>query len=142
MEEQTNVQETVQETTNVEATGKRPGFLTVLCILSFIGSGLGILSMLLLIVGAGAILSFLGSMGGAEGAGSMAYLVGSLILSLATLFGAIQMWKLKKMGFFIYTGASVIGIILPIVFTGFSVFTLVINAAFIVMYYLNLKHMS
>ena len=107
-------QETVLETTTIEATGERPTFLTVLCILTFIGSGLGILGALLLIVGAGAIMSFLGSMGGATGAGSMVYIGLSLILAIVSLFGALQMWKLKKMGFFIYAGASVIGIILPL----------------------------
>ncbi len=150
MEEQKNeevVQETVQEATTsevtVEATGGRPTFLTILCILTFIGSGLGILGSLLLFVGAGAIMSYLGSMGGAAGAGGMGYVVALLILSGASLFGAIQMWQLKKMGFFIYTGAAIVGIILPLLFgMGFSTFGAIITIAFIVMYYLNVKHMS
>ena len=150
MEEQKSeeiVQETVQEATTteatVEATGGRPTFLTILCILSFIGSGLGILGSLLLLVGAGAIMSYLGSMGGATGAGSMGYVIALLILSGASLFGAIQMWKLKKMGFFVYAGASVVGIILPLVFgLGFSAVGAIVPIAFIVMYYLNVKHMS
>lgn len=140
MEEQTNV----QENASVESTGKRPGFLTVLCILTFIGSGLGVLGSLLLLVGAGAILSFLDSMGGAAGTGGgMGYIIALLILAAASLFGAIQMWKLKKMGFFIYAGAGVVGIVLPLLFgMGFSTVGAIITIAFIVMYYLNVKHMS
>ena len=154
MEEQKKKQETVEETVQetvqqvvqeptVEATEERPTFLTILCILTFIGSGFGILSSILFIVGAGALMSFLGSMGGATGGGGMAYLGISLVLSIASLYGAIQMWKLKKMGFFIYAGAGVVGIILPFVFgMGFTAVGAIIPLAFIVMYYLNVKHMS
>jgi len=158
MEEQEKKQETVEETVQetaqevvqeptVEATEGRPTFLTILCILTFIGSGLGVLSYLLLIVGAGAIMSFLGSMGGATGGGGMAFMVISLVLALASLFGAIQMWKLKKMGFMLYAGANAVALILPYLFgtpfflTAFMV-GLLITGGFIVMYYLNVKHMS
>ncbi len=133
----------MEEQKSIVETGKRPVFLSVLCILTFIGSGLGLLAFLLLIVGAGAIMSYLGSFGGALGTGSMGYLIISLVLSLASLFGAIQMWKLKKMGFFIYTGAAIIGIILPLFFgLVFSTFGTIITVAFIVMYFLNIKAMA
>ncbi|MBN1181465.1 MAG: hypothetical protein JXB49_04200 [Bacteroidales bacterium] len=124
---------------------KRPGLLTVLCILTFIGSGLGILFGLLLIIGAGSVLSFLGRIPGfGGGGGMMSYSIVSLVLSVVLLFGAIQMWKLKKLGFYLYTAAKIIGFILPIVWLGmpFNIVGLIIMAAFIVLYGLNLKAMS
>ncbi|MGE0562336.1 MAG: hypothetical protein AB7O47_10995 [Flavobacteriales bacterium] len=42
----------------------------------------------------------------------------------------------------IYTGSSVVSLIMGIVYSGFSVFGAVITIAFIVMYYLNVKHMN
>ncbi len=146
MEEQKNeevVQETVQEVINTKEIDGRPTFLTVLCILTFIGSGLGVLGSILLFVGAGAVMSYFGTMSGAEGAVGMGYVIGLLILSGTSLFGAIQMWNLKKIGFYIYTGVGIIGIILPLLFgMGFSTLGTIITIAFIVMYYLNVKYMS
>jgi hypothetical protein len=44
----------------MENTTKRPSFLTVLCILTFIGSGLGIVGNLLMLVGDSFLSSILG----------------------------------------------------------------------------------
>jgi hypothetical protein len=50
---------------------------------------------------------------------------------------------LQKKGFFIYTGAGILGLILPLILgAGFSVFGAIITFAFIAMYALNLKHMK
>ncbi|MCE2772481.1 MAG: hypothetical protein LW750_03430 [Bacteroidetes bacterium] len=151
------------EQTNTPEAPKRPTFLTVLCILSFIAAGISII---------GGIIGYLGmaameTMGAnlAEGmeqiegmeempgmADAMAVMkhakllliIGS-ILTLVGLFGVIQMWKLKKTGFYIYTGAQVLGIVLPLIIVGgagFSVMSVIFAIAFIVMYGMNLKHMS
>lgn len=129
-----------EETT--QSTGKRPGLLTVLCILTFIGSGLGTLFMLLATVGMGALMESIPGLGAAM-AGGTAYFAIATVLAAASLYGAIQMWKLKKMGFFIYAGASVVSIILPLVFgLPFSAMGAVIPVLFIVLYYLNVKHMN
>jgi len=150
MEEQKNeeiVQETVQETTatesNVETTNERPTFITVLCILTFIWSGFAILGSLLGILGMGALMSMFG--GGAAG-GTM-YMVVLLLITAVSLYGAIQMWGLKKQGFTIYAAANGIGLIIPYIFGFPFVFSsflvgLLITGGFIVMYYLNVKHMS
>ena len=74
-------------------------------------------------------------MGGAEL--SMAKLVINLILIAGSLYGAILMWGLKKMGFYLYSGANIVLLIIS-----YSLFGLIITAAFIVMYYLNLKYME
>ncbi len=122
------------------AENKRPTFLTVLCILTFIGSGLGLLFTLLGIIGTGAAGGLLSGIPGAGSftvAGSMSKLIISLLLIAVSLYGAILMWNLKKLGFFLYSGANVVLLILS-----FGVFSLIITAAFIVMYYVNLKYME
>lgn len=132
-----------EETTQATAeAGKRPGFLTVLCILTFIGSGLGLLGGLLMTIGMGSIMGSIPGMGAAMGGGTAYFAIGT-VLAAASLFGAIQMWKLKKQGFFIYAGASVVGIILPLIFgLPFSAMGAIFPVLFIVLYYLNVKHMN
>ena len=139
-------------------TANRPTFLTVLCILSFIAAGISIIGLALgsavkgvaESAGASSDLSNLRGMEGvdselmnqAEAAFSWPRLIGAIVLTLIALFGVIKMWKLQKRGYYIYVGASVVGLILPLILgSGFSVFSLLITAAFIVMYGLNLKAM-
>lgn len=80
-------------------SGKRPTFLTVLCILTFIGSGWGAISALAM-----------QDAGVSNYAGYYYWVV--LILNLGTLYGALQMWKMKKMGLYIWTACELIGVIL------------------------------
>jgi FtsH-binding integral membrane protein len=122
---------------------KRPTLLTVLCILSFIASGLGILFGVLLLVGAAAVLSQLGSIPGLSATGGSGYLIGTLVLAGVQFYGVLQMWNLKKIGFFIYAGVQAVGIVLPLIFgMPFSAFGLAITALFVGLYYINLKVMS
>lgn len=139
-----------QTTTSTAEAGKRPTFLTVLCILSFIFSGLGIIMLIIGILGMGALQTAanmaesaggtITSTGPSMGMLWMNIIVG-LVCAVAGLFGVIQMWKLKKTGFFIYTGSTVISIIAGIVATGFSFFS-VLPLLFVVLYGLNLKHLK
>lgn len=133
------------------ATTKRPALLTVLCILSFIGSGLSVLVWLLLTVGIGSFLGFLENIPGfsdamaGSGAGlGVGIMVLNLVLNGGTLAGAIMMWQMKKLGFWIYSGAFVLQFILPLILMDarFSIFGLIIMALFITLYGLNLKHMK
>ena len=126
---------------------KRPVLLTVLCILTFIGSGLGILVWLFAIIGLGSILGFLGNIPGfSTGGGESTIIVPIVLLLLAIvlLLSAIMMWKLKKMGYYLYVLVKVLGIILPIILMGsiFKITGLIIPVIFIVLYGLNLKAMS
>jgi len=93
--------------------------------------------------GVDTLANMMGSLGGALSGGT-AYFAVSAALSGASLFGALQMWKLKKMGFFIYTGANLVMAILPIVWLGlaFGAMGFGVPVVFIVLYGLNLKHMS
>ncbi len=138
---------TEQAGTQSASGGGRPTLITVLCVLSFIGGGLGVLFGILLLVGSGAaggLMNDIPGMGALAG-GGMAYGAISLVLSAASLYGAIQIWGMKKMGVYLYAGAQVAAIILPIAFFGgqaFSVFGTVITAAFIAGYWSQMKNMS
>jgi hypothetical protein len=83
----------------------RPTFLTVLCILTFVGSGIGILIGLFGLVGNTAFSSMNSSANT-----NMIWTVLSLVASGLCLFGALQMWQLKKMGFTLYILGSIISI--------------------------------
>ena len=90
------------------ASGERPTFLTVLCILTFIGSGLGVLGGLLGLIGASFLAAF------APVGGILIQLIGLAAAGLC-LFGAVQMWGLKKQGFMMYVAGAVLSIVGSIV---------------------------
>lgn len=131
---------------------KRPTFLTVLCILTFIGSGFGVLGGLIGLVATGAAtalakIPMLGPALTAAASFGIVYTLINLILAAASLYGAIMMWKLKKTGFWIYVAAQVLMLIVPVFFVGIagllgSAIGLIFTAAFIIMYALNLKAMK
>lgn len=93
-------------------TPERPTFLTVLCILTFIGSGLGVLGSLMGFMGSAALSYFAPQ-------GSMIGQVIGLVASGLCLFGAIKMWGLYKQGFTFY----VLGVVIAIVGSIVSVYT-------------------
>ncbi|MDX2361182.1 MAG: hypothetical protein QNK23_10265 [Crocinitomicaceae bacterium] len=136
--------------------GTRPVFLSVVCILSFVGIGFAIIGY----VGAFALLGVAeGAMdqlstmaedaggtvtGGASTGILWAYIIIGFITAIVSLMGVIKMWKLQKAGFMMYTGAAIVGLIMGIVYIGFSasMMSILFTAAFIVMYGVNLKHMK
>jgi len=121
---------------------KRPDFLNVICILSFIGSGWAAIQGVVSMVSsstpeevaeqmdeqmsqmpddAGFLTSFV------EGSADMAIAaaenavpmgVATIVVSLASLLGVYYMFKLQKKGFGIYALANLIGIAVPIIFLG------------------------
>jgi hypothetical protein len=135
---------------NNASTGQRPVFLTVLCILSFIASGIGIIGVLTLTLFAGAVE--VGVSAAAENGadvsevstgGMWIYLILALGLIVVSLVGVIKMWKLKKQGFMLYTGAAIAGIIIEVILgAGFNFVSVLFTGAFIAMYAANLKHMN
>jgi hypothetical protein len=151
------------------APAKRPTFLTVLCILSFIAAGFAIIGYITAITLMGAATAVVSAaedtmeaasdslgasysemsaaMDEAMSAGpsmglTWAYVIIGFVCTLVGLYGVIKMWKLKKVGFYMYTGASVVSMIMGIVYSGFGAMAVVFPIAFIVMYGLNLKHME
>lgn len=130
-------EELLDSTTGV-VNGERPTFLTVLCILTFIGAGLGIISGILMIAGSGALAAYVGAAAG----GGVVYSILSLLASAACFFGALQMWKLKSQGFMIYVAGQAIAIIATIIFVGFYIMGLVFPVLFVVLYNMNRKHLT
>lgn len=146
-------EETTESTGAVTEAGKRPMFLTVICILSFIGAGFGILGYITIMTAMGVATAAVGSMEGLEGISAAAaagpsagmtwaYIIVGFLTTIVALFGVIKMWKLNKQGFMLYAGANVVSIIMGIVYSGFGIAGMVMPIVFIVMFYLNLKHMK
>ena len=84
---------------NVAGQEKRPTFLTVLCVLTFIGSAWGIISALAM------------KEPNIEKYASYYYWL-VVLLNLGTLFGAYQMWKMKKSGLYLWTIAEIASVVL------------------------------
>ena len=125
-----------QATSSVQGPeSKRPGFLTVLCVLTFIGSSLGILFSLFGAIGVGALEGMASRFAGAsvQSSGS-GMLIAMALFSALCLTGAIFMWNLKKMGFFLYVIAQAL-----IVVFGWSIMTFVFALLFVILYALNFK---
>ena len=155
---------------------KRPTFLTVLCILTFIGRGWGVLSQLFSLLftnlvdvsaqteqlntmmdnmesGAGTsflsgILSSSQEVMQATMMHAKSIAVISLVLSLLSLCGAILMFSLRRIGFYIYTVAQLLLLFVVPYFAGFSMivvmgmlFSALFTVVFIILYALNLKAM-
>ena len=151
-------------------------FLTVLCSLTFIGSGWGVLSQLFSLLftnlvdvsaqteqlntmmdnmesGAGTsflsgILSSSQEVMQATMMHAKSIAVISLVLSLLSLCGAILMFSLRRIGFYIYTVAQLLLLFVVPYFAGFSMivvmgmlFSALFTVVFIILYALNLKAM-
>jgi hypothetical protein len=66
-------------------------------------------------------------------------------LYFLSLFGALQMFKLRKVGFHLYAVSQILLLIIPKVFIPvlpFPFFELLVSTVFIFLYYKNLKFMS
>ena len=107
-----------------EETPPRLTFLRILCITSFLGSGLGLISFLFCGI-------FFDSLGPAVESSTFVmqrdmmkvlmaagrwYFLSNGILFGFSLFGAIQMWKLHKVGFHFYTMSQIAILIVPLLF--------------------------
>ena len=137
-------------TTPVEAS-KRPALLSVLCILTFIWSGLMTLLSLIGIFASGWIMDLaggsFGSLGSAGGAILIVVFVIMLIFWGLSFWGALLMFKLRKGGFIMYVIPNGLMLIFQLIgiFSAFSFFNLLyllVSIAFIVLYGMNLKFMK
>ena len=145
----------------VHETPKRPQFLTVLCVLSFIWCGLLLFCLFLGLCFSNFIFNTAQSLlTGAEGMpaigeeqqkslqvlidlGPQKFLIGiavAIIVYMTSLLGVFKMWRLQKFGFYIYTAVNGLGLVYDVI-SG-SYFMVVITIAFIGMYFSNLKHMK
>lgn len=163
---------TPTESSKTNLTKARNTFLTVICILSFIGSGLGLAKSIRDYATADTIANIAGgalktaqsemdnqntpavakdifssvSQGlNADNIRKMALM--SLISNILTLTGALLMWNLKKLGFYSYILGIIVGITAPLMIGGvvgiFSgAISGLIGIVFIIMYGVNLKQMN
>lgn len=175
------------ENTNIlenesSAPAKRPTFITVLCILTWVGCAIGLYSSLTGLFGPSPKENLAKMMQRSEGmsGGAKEYMdntiasmtefieplerwarpIGAigLIGVVLCLIGSLQMWKLKKSGFYIYAVGELVPLIISMILLGGVMFSMhgtmgtimkVSNVAgiilafgFVFMYYSNLKHMK
>jgi hypothetical protein len=130
---------------------KRPELLSVLCILTFIGSGLAFFTYTVVSFSYEEFMSAMQEIdlnlpGIAElKTANRGFFIIGMILYGASLFGATRMWKMKKSGFHFYTMAQVLLLIQPYVYLkiqGFPVVQFLLSAIFIGLYAMNLNKMD
>jgi hypothetical protein len=134
-------------------TPKRRNLLGILCILTFIGSGMNFISSVMIsvfydqftVLADSISKSF--SLPGLEmmlEGGSLFFLISALIY-LGCITGAILMWKLKKAGFHVYTIFQILLVFSPMYFFHLpspSPYDIILSGIFIILYSSNLKYMS
>ena len=135
---------------------KRPELLTILCILTFIGSGSSFMANGLLylmidqvkeIIGQQETFNFMGSevdLSFILHIKPIFFLIQALLYAIS-IYGALKMFQLQKHGFHIYAIAQILLLITPKIFIPvlpFPFFELMISTVFILLYSKNLKFMS
>jgi hypothetical protein len=132
------------ETTDGSQPQKRPQLLTILLILTFLGSGIASLSYLMVYLSYDEVIPLLSEMeeqfpiGEYLSRASRNFYLTAFILYFFSLLGARLMWNLRKAGFHFYTGSQVMMILLPIVYISgfpFPIFDSIITGIFIFLYY-------
>lgn len=133
---------------------KRPVSLTILCILTFVFSGLSCFSSLFIPLFQDLMIDFLKSNPGYDEAlmnetirlikAGWAYYLVNFSLSFFSLTGAILMWKLKKTGFHFYALSNSALLFVPTLFFGIIIswFGIFMAVGFIALYAFHLKYMS
>jgi hypothetical protein len=131
---------------------KRPGLLTVLCILTFVGSGMNFFSSIIIATFYGAFTEVARTLAEKFSLPGIdlilesppAFFFTSGVLYLASLAGALLMWNLRKTGFHIYTISQILLILAPMYFLklqGPSLFDIIFSGMFVVLYAVNLKNL-
>ena len=150
-------------TSNQPADGSpsKPEFLKVLCILSFIWSGLIVFILFLCLVFSSFIFKIIHQILSGEiamptidakqeealqsfiqlGQGKFIGVVAAVIIFYMTsILGVFKMWRLQKSGFYIYAIINLLGVGFDLMSGSF--FAAIISISFIAMYYTNLKHLK
>lgn len=155
------MEENITIENNLTEQPKRPQFLTVLCVLSYIWSGLALLCLFICLVFSSFIFEALEkltlddtTMSAMDenqqkaiqtllevGTFKFASIIAlGIVIYMVSLLGVIKMWKLQKWGFYIYSVVNTIGVVYSVI-SG-SYFMAIISLLFVIMYYLNFKHMN
>ena len=142
MEEQQNIP---------ESKPKRPQLLTILCILTFIGSGMGVFGFFMVAVNYENTMEIMRNVyANMPEAGFLLntprdFFLISFILSASSVLGAILMWNLRKTGFHLYTSSQLINLVLPFIYFGGEtnpMLNIIFTALFVYLYARNLQFMS
>jgi len=136
---------------NQQKNRARPALLSVLCVLTFIGSGISSISFLMVYFSYQEVIPMIHELSevfpGVElfaKAGKNFFLTG-FILYFLSLFGGSMMWQLRKPGFHFYTAAQVMIVLLPVVYIKgfpFPFLEASVTAIFILLYSKFLKIMK
>jgi hypothetical protein len=144
---------------------KLPAFLKILCILSFVGIGVYLVTYIFGYIYVKTLIEDSRLLNEAFGEGSdvsitlkdseplmkngILYNILSMVGCIICLVGVIMMWKLKKVGFYIYIVGEIAPMALPFILlggfgalSGFSLVLGIIPIIFIALYALNLKHLE
>jgi hypothetical protein len=130
----------------------RPKLLNILCILTFIGSGMNFFSSLMISLFYDQFTIFAEEFSksfhlpGLEMLleGKSIFFAVSAIIYVGSICGAYLMWKLKKTGFHVYTIFQILLILSPMYFLHLSspsLPDLILSGTFIILYGSNLKYM-
>jgi len=111
---------------------KRPLPITIICILGFIGTIIGILTPLIIFAPQEILLEYNASF-------STTYLILTSIISIALLYSFIKIWKMKKLGVYLYIGSSIINYYLAYLEGLLSPKGLIAPAIFIAIFYYYIK---
>ena len=133
---------------------KRPTFLTVICILTFISSGLGCISAVLTPLFSDLMIEFLKSTPNFDEAamsqtiillqaGWGFYLI-SFVLAACSLAGAVLMWNLKKIGFHFYALSNLGLLFVPMLMLSMPISWegILLTSSFIALYAFNFKFLK
>lgn len=136
---------------NNRKSAKRPEMLKILCILTFIGSGLAIFSYSLSYLFFDEMKKIAGELNdqysGIEEifrGGKRFFLTGFVLYSIS-LAGARQMWNMRKIGFHLYTVAQIFILVLPVIMIKsyqLPLLSVLVSIVFVIGYYSNLKYMT
>ncbi len=136
-----------------ETKPQRTRLLTILCILTFIGSGMNLVSNFMIATFYETFVVVAETFSEKFNLPGMEMIIESRpvfflttgFFYAASLIGALLMWKLKKSGFHVYTIAQILLVIAPMYFLkmpGPSMPDLLLSGTFILLYSINLKTMS
>jgi len=131
---------------------KRPNLLTILCILTFIGSGMNFFSSIMIATFYSAFTEIAQTFAEKFNLPGIdmileappSFFLVSGILYVFSFTGALMMWNFRKTGFHVYTVAQILLIIAPMYFLrmpGPSLFDIILSGMFVILYGVNMKNL-
>lgn len=126
---------------------QRPDFLSALCILTFIGSGVAFIGYFLASIFFEKTAEFIIKYSSWHSVEEISPLFFTTLMALyaISLTGAIRIWKLHRDGLLLYTISQLIILFLPVIWINwqaFSVTNLIFTTIFVVGYNMNWKYLK